>query len=248
MITDEPAIWTQSLRKSSPGRGAALDGIDLAVPAGTVHGLLGPNGAGKTTTVRILATLARFDSGQAWVAGRNVARDQAGVRARIGIAGQYAAVDGVLRGRQNLEMFARLYRMRAREARARADELLERFDLIEAADRPVRGYSGGMRRRLDLAVSLIRSPQVLFLDEPTTGLDPRSRLEVWDAVRELADSGTTVLLTTQYLEEADRLCSRITMVDRGKVVAEGSPAELKSSVGGRDLDEAFLLITEGASA
>ena len=246
MITDEPAIWTQALRKSYPGRGAALDGIDLAVPAGTVHGLLGPNGAGKTTTVRILATLASFDSGQAWVAGRNVARDRAGVRARIGIAGQYAAVDGILSGRQNLEMFARLHRMRAREARARTNELLERFDLVEAAGRPVKGYSGGMRRRLDLAVSLIRSPRVLFLDEPTTGLDPRSRLEVWDAVRELADSGTTVLLTTQYLEEADRLCSRITMVDRGRVVAEGSPAELKSSVGGRDLDEAFLLITEGA--
>ncbi|MGH3352067.1 MAG: ABC transporter ATP-binding protein [Nocardioides sp.] len=246
MITDEPAIWTQGLRKSYPGRGAALDGIDLAIAAGTVHGLLGPNGAGKTTTVRILATLARLDSGQAWVAGRNVARDRAGVRARIGIAGQYAAVDEVLSGRQNLEMFARLYRMRAKEARQRSGELLERFDLVAAADRPVRGYSGGMRRRLDLAVSLIRSPQVLFLDEPTTGLDPRSRLEVWDAVRELADSGTTVLLTTQYLEEADRLCSRITMVDQGKVVAEGSPAELKSSVGGRDLDEAFLLLTEGA--
>ncbi|MEU0312790.1 ATP-binding cassette domain-containing protein [Nocardioides sp. NPDC006273] len=246
MITDQPAIWTQGLRKSYPGRGAALDGIDLAVAPGTIHGLLGPNGAGKTTTVRILATLARLDSGQAWVAGRNVVHDRAGVRARIGVAGQYAAVDEVLSGRQNLEMFARLYRMRAKEARQRSGELLERFALVEAADRPVRGYSGGMRRRLDLAVSLIRSPHVLFLDEPTTGLDPRSRIEVWDAVRELAESGTTVLLTTQYLEEADRLCSRITMVDRGRVVAEGSPAELKSSVGGRDLDEAFLLLTEGA--
>jgi ABC-2 type transport system ATP-binding protein len=205
---------------------------DLTVAAGTVHGLLGPNGAGKTTTVRILATLLRFDAGRARVAGRDVSDDPSGVRARIGTAGQYAAVDEILGGRQNLEMFARLHRMRAPAARRRAADLLERFDLGAAADRPVRQYSGGMRRRLDLAVSLIRSPLVLFLDEPTTGLDPRSRSEVWSAVRELASSGTTVVLTTQYLEEADRLCTRISVVDRGRVVAEGSPADLKSRFGG----------------
>lgn len=244
MSTDspEPAILSEGVRKHFPGRGAALDGLDLAVAPGTVHGLLGPNGAGKTTAVRILATLLRFDSGRARVAGRDVAGDPAGVRARIGVAGQYAAVDGVLSGRQNLEMFARLHHLRAREARRRAEALLERFDLEAAADRPVRHYSGGMRRRLDLAVSLIQSADVLFLDEPTTGLDPRSRSEVWDAVRELAASGTTVLLTTQYLEEADRLCSRISLMERGRVVVEGSPAELKSRVGG-SLDDAFLLLT-----
>lgn len=228
----EPAIVADALRKTYPGRGAALDGLDLEVAAGTVHGLLGANGAGKTTAVRILTTLLRLDSGRARVAGCDVARDPRGVRARIGVAGQEAAVDEVLSGRQNLEMFSRLHHLRAGPARRRAAELLERFDLGDAADRPLRHYSGGMRRRLDLAVSLIRSPQVLFLDEPTTGLDPRSRGEVWDAVRELAWGGTTVLLTTQYLEEADRLCARISLVGQGRVVAEGSPADLKSRVGG----------------
>ena len=228
----EPAVLAEGLRKTYPGRGTALDGLDLAVAPGTVHGLLGPNGAGKTTAVRILATLLRFDAGRARVAGRDVSADPAGVRARIGVAGQYAAVDEVLSGRQNLEMFARLHRMRARAARRRTTDLLERFDLDAAADRPVRQYSGGMRRRLDLAVSLIRSPLVLFLDEPTTGLDPRSRSEVWSAVRELAAAGTTVVLTTQYLEEADRLATRISLIDRGRVVAEGSPTDLKSRLGG----------------
>lgn len=233
MAVDErdAAILTEGLRKHFPGRGAAVDGLDLAVAPGTVHGLLGPNGAGKTTTVRILSTLQPFDSGRVRVAGRDVARDPAGVRARIGVAGQHAAVDDVLSGRQNLEMFARLQHLRARAARERADALLEHFDLQSAADRPVGHYSGGMRRRLDLAISLIRRAQVLFLDEPTTGLDPRSRSEVWGAIRDLASTGTTVLLTTQYLEEADRLCSRSSMIDRGRVVAEGSPAELKARVG-----------------
>lgn len=230
--TSTVAIRAEAVRKHYPGRGAALDGVDLTVASGTVHGLLGPNGAGKTTAVRILATLTSLGSGRAQVAGRDVATDPAGVRARIGLAGQHTAVDELLSGRQNLEMFARLHRMRARAARLRAAALLERFDLEAAADRPAGHYSGGMRRRLDLAVSLIRSPEVLFLDEPTTGLDPRSRSEVWGAVRELAATGTTVLLTTQYLEEADRLCSRISLMDRGRVVAEGSPAELKSRVGG----------------
>ena len=232
MSTDRgPAILAEALSKRYRGSAPALDGLDLEVAAGTVHGLLGPNGAGKTTAVRILATLLRPDSGQARVAGRDVVTYPRGVRARIGLAGQYAAVDEVLSGRQNLEMFARLHHLRATAARRRAAELLERFDLEGAADRPVRQYSGGMRRRLDLAVSLLRSPRVLFLDEPTTGLDPRSRNRVWDAVRELAATGTTVLLTTQYLEEADRLCARISLVDAGRVIAEGTPAALKSRVG-----------------
>jgi ABC-2 type transport system ATP-binding protein len=226
------AIRAEAVRKHYPGRGAALDGFDLTVASGTVHGLLGPNGAGKTTAVRILTTLTSLGSGRAQVAGRDVATDPAGVRARIGLAGQHTAVDEVLSGRQNLEMFARLHRLRAGAARRRSVALLERFDLEAAADRPAGHYSGGMRRRLDLAVSLIRSPEVLFLDEPTTGLDPRSRSEVWSAVRELAAAGTTVLLTTQYLEEADRLCRRISLMEGGRVVAEGSPAELKSRVGG----------------
>ncbi|WP_028658963.1 daunorubicin resistance protein DrrA family ABC transporter ATP-binding protein [Nocardioides insulae] len=240
MSTDrrDAAILAEGVRKHYPGRGAALDGLDLAVAPGTVHGLLGPNGAGKTTAVRILATLVRLDGGSARVAGCDVASDPARVRARIGLAGQHAALDEVLSGRQNLEMFARLHHLRARAARRRAGALLERFDLEAAADRPVRNYSGGMRRRLDLAVSLIRGADVLFLDEPSTGLDPRSRNEVWNAVRELAASGTTVLLTTQYLEEADRLCSRISLMDRGRVVAEGSPSELKARVGGSRLEVA----------
>ncbi|MBB2893074.1 ABC transporter ATP-binding protein [Flexivirga oryzae] len=245
--TTEPAILCERLRKSFPGRGPVLEGVDLAVAPGTVHGLLGPNGAGKTTLVRILATLQRFDSGRVRVAGRDVTRDPAAVRARIGIAGQYAAVDEVLTGRQNLELFARLHHLRRAAARRRAADLLDRFDLGAAADRPVRHYSGGMRRRLDLAVSLIRNARVLFLDEPSTGLDPRSRGEVWDAVGELAAAGTTVLLTTQYLEEADRLCDRISLLDRGRIVAEGSPAELKERAGG-SLDDAFLQLTAVRSA
>jgi ABC-2 type transport system ATP-binding protein len=237
------AILAEGVRKAYPGRGPVLDGLDLAVPAGTVHGLLGPNGAGKTTTVRILTTLLRLDGGRATVAGCDVATDRAGVRARIGVAGQYAAVDDVLTGRQNLEMYARLHHLGARAARHRAGELLEQFDLTAAAHRTVGHYSGGMRRRLDLAVSMIRSPQVLFLDEPTTGLDPRSRMAVWDAVRDLAAAGTTVLLTTQYLEEADRLCARISLVDGGRVIAEGTPDELKRRVGADHLDDVFLDLT-----
>ncbi|MET8368436.1 ATP-binding cassette domain-containing protein [Micromonospora profundi] len=210
----------------------ALDTFDLAVPAGTVHGLLGPNGAGKTTAVRILATLLRFDTGRATVAGFDVLRQPDEVRARIGLTGQYAAVDEILTGRQNLELFGRLFRLGPKAARRRATELLERFGLDEAAGRSAGEYSGGMRRRLDLAASLIRTPRVLFLDEPTTGLDPRSRNQVWDLVRALVAEGTTVLLTTQYLEEADQLANRISVIDAGRVVAEGSPDELKSMTGG----------------
>ncbi|MFG2048601.1 ATP-binding cassette domain-containing protein [Micromonospora sp. NPDC048935] len=210
----------------------ALDAFDLTVPAGTVYGLLGPNGAGKTTAVRILTTLLRFDAGRASVAGFDVRRQPDEVRARIGLTGQYAAVDETLSGRQNLELFGRLFRLGRRAARQRADELLERFGLAEAAGRSAVEYSGGMRRRLDLAASLIRTPRVLFLDEPTTGLDPRSRNQVWDLVRGLVAEGTTVLLTTQYLEEADQLAHRISVIDAGRVVAEGSPDELKSMTGG----------------
>ncbi|MET8461474.1 ATP-binding cassette domain-containing protein [Micromonospora zamorensis] len=210
----------------------ALDRFDLAVPTGTVYGLLGPNGAGKTTAVRILTTLLRFDVGRATVAGFDVLRQPDEVRARIGLTGQYAAVDETLSGRQNLELFGRLFRLGRREARQRATELLERFGLAEAESRSAGEYSGGMRRRLDLAASLIRTPRVLFLDEPTTGLDPRSRNQVWDLVRALVTEGTTVLLTTQYLEEADQLANRISVIDAGRVVAEGSPDELKSMTGG----------------
>jgi ABC-2 type transport system ATP-binding protein len=210
----------------------ALDSFDLAVPTGTVYGLLGPNGAGKTTAVRVLATLLRFDAGRASVAGYDVLRQPDEVRARIGLTGQYAAVDETLSGRQNLELFGRLFRLGRRAARQRADELLERFGLEDAAGRSAVEYSGGMRRRLDLAASLIRTPRVLFLDEPTTGLDPRSRNQVWDLVRDLVADGTTVLLTTQYLEEADQLAHRISVIDAGRVVAEGSPDELKAMTGG----------------
>ncbi|MDL4820821.1 ATP-binding cassette domain-containing protein [Actinomadura opuntiae] len=228
------AVDAAGLRKTY-GRTAALDGLDLRVPAGTVHGLLGPNGAGKTTCVRVLATLARPDGGRAVVAGHDAVRAPDRVRARIGLVGQHAAVDELLTGRQNLVMFGRLHHLGARRARRRADELLERFRLAGAADRPAGGYSGGMRRRLDLAAGMILAPAVLFLDEPTTGLDPRSRIEVWDAVRALAGGGTTVVLTTQYLEEADRLADAISVIDRGRVIAEGSPDRLKSRLGGDHL-------------
>ncbi|GGW01588.1 daunorubicin resistance protein DrrA family ABC transporter ATP-binding protein [Streptomyces globisporus] len=210
----------------------ALDGFDLAVRPGTVHGLLGPNGAGKTTAVRVLATLLRYDAGRAEVAGLDVARDPRRVRGRIGLTGQYAAVDEGLTGRQNLEMFGRLFHLGNRPARQRAGELLDRFGLTEAADKAATEYSGGMRRRLDLASSMILQPDVLFLDEPTTGLDPRSRGEVWEAVRALVAGGTTVLLTTQYLEEADRLASHITVIDRGRAIADDTPDALKNRVGG----------------
>ncbi|TLQ45254.1 ATP-binding cassette domain-containing protein [Streptomyces marianii] len=225
-----PAVCAEGLRKRYGGTNA-LDGFDLRVPRGTVHGLLGPNGAGKTTAVRVLATLLRFDGGRAAVAGLDVARDPQGVRRRIGLAGQYAALDEGLTGRQNLELFGRLFRLGGRRARLRAGELLERFGLSGAGDKGVAAYSGGMRRRLDLAASMVLAPDVLFLDEPTTGLDPRARGEVWDAVRALVAGGTTVLLTTQYLDEADRLASRVTVVDSGRAIADDTPEGLKNRVG-----------------
>ena len=228
---NEPAIVAEGLRKRY-GDTPALDGFDLTVRAGTVHGLLGPNGAGKTTAARILATLLRFDSGRATVAGYDVARDAAEVRGLIALTGQYAAVDEILSGRQNLLLFGQLLGLSKRQARQRANELLEQFELNDAATKSAGQYSGGMRRRLDLAASLIRTPDVLFLDEPTTGLDPRSRNRLWDAVRSFVGSGTTVLLTTQYLEEADQLANRISVMDRGRVVAEGTADELKAVIGG----------------
>ncbi|MBT2211575.1 MULTISPECIES: ATP-binding cassette domain-containing protein [Actinomadura] len=231
MTAPQFAVVAEGLRKRYGGT-EALAGLDLAVPAGTVHGLLGPNGAGKTTAVRVLTTLTRPDGGTATVAGHDVVRGAARVRTRVGLVGQHAAVDEVLSGRQNLVMFGRLYHLGSRTARRRADELLERFRLTEAAGRPAGQYSGGMRRRLDLAASMILAPPVLFLDEPTTGLDPRSRTEVWDEVRALVEGGTTVLLTTQYLEEADRLADGISVIDHGRVIAEGAPDRLKARLGG----------------
>ncbi|MDH6131196.1 ABC-2 type transport system ATP-binding protein [Kitasatospora sp. MAA4] len=215
------------------GRTVALDGLDLAVPAGTVYGLLGPNGAGKTTAVRLLATLTTPDAGSARVAGFDVAEQPEQVRRSIGFAGQHAAVDEGITGRENLVLVGRFHHLGAREARLRADALLERFGLAAAADRLVRGYSGGMRRRLDLIACLITQPPVLFLDEPTTGLDPRSRGEIWDAVRELTYGGSTVLLTTQYLDEADRLADTVMVLDHGRTIAEGPPGRLKAEIGTR---------------
>ncbi|GAA2630055.1 ATP-binding cassette domain-containing protein [Paractinoplanes durhamensis] len=211
------------------GTTTAVDQFDLTVPAGTVHGLLGPNGAGKTTAVRILTTLLRPDAGHARVAGHDVVREADRVRARIGLVGQQAALDEQLSGRQNLEMFGRLHHLGAARARHRAGELLERFGLADAADRPAAKYSGGMRRRLDLAAGLLIGPAVLFLDEPTTGLDPRGRNEVWREIRALVTEGTTVLLTTQYLEEADQLADAIAVIDHGRVIAAGPPDELKGA-------------------
>ncbi|MFF2747089.1 ATP-binding cassette domain-containing protein [Kitasatospora sp. NPDC058048] len=228
----DPIILAEGLHKHF-GEVHALRGLDLAVPAGTVCGVLGPNGAGKTTAVNILATLMDPDAGHARIAGLDVVREADRVRSVIGLAGQFAAVDEKLTGRGNLRMFGRLYHLPRRQVHQRADELLERFGLMEAADRQVRGYSGGMRRRLDLVASLILRPQVLFLDEPTTGLDPRSRGEIWDCVRELVAEGTTVLLTTQYLDEADQLADDIAVVDYGRVIADGTPDQLKSTIGNR---------------
>ncbi|WP_369184528.1 ATP-binding cassette domain-containing protein [Streptomyces sp. Y1] len=225
-----PAIEMAGVEKRF-GATEALCGLDLVVPAGTVCGLLGPNGAGKTTAVRVLATLVAPDRGVARVAGHDVVRAAEEVRRAIGLAGQYAALDEGITGRDNLRIFGRLHRLGARGARRRADELLERFGLADAGDRLVRTYSGGMRRRLDLIASLVTSPPVLFLDEPTTGLDPRSRQGIWDTVKELADGGTTVLLTTQYLEEADRLADEIVVVDHGAAIATGPPDRLKAAIG-----------------
>ncbi|MFG2120250.1 ATP-binding cassette domain-containing protein [Streptomyces sp. NPDC048710] len=237
---DAAAIEVRGLRKRF-GTTPALDGVDLTVEPGTVCGLLGPNGAGKTTMVRILATLSLPDGGTARVAGNDVVRHPARVRGSIALTGQYAAVDEVISGRDNLEMFARLYRMRGPAVRRRAEDLLERFGLTDAARRPVRTYSGGMRRRLDLAVSLVVPPAVIFLDEPTTGLDPHSRGGLWESVRELVRAGTTVLLTTQYLDEADHLADRIAVLadpdgTGSRVIAEGTPFELKSALGGECID------------
>ena len=231
----EPAISVAGLVKSF-GDVRALDGVDFEAAHGTVLGLLGPNGAGKTTAVRVLTTLLKPDAGTVRVAGLDVVRDAARLRQRIGLAGQYAAVDENLTGLENLTMVGRLYGMRRAEAKQRGSALLERFDLVDAAKRPAKTYSGGMRRRLDLGAALVASPPVLFLDEPTTGLDPRSRLEVWATIEGLVAEGTTVLLTTQYLDEADRLADAIAVIDRGRVIAEGTSDELKDRVGGERLE------------
>ncbi len=228
----EAIVVAEGLRKSF-GRTAALTGLDLRVAEGTICGMLGPNGAGKTTAVRIFATLIRPDAGYARVAGYDVVHDPAQVRSRIGLAGQHAAIDEKLSGRDNLRMFGRLYHLSERESRQRADELLERLGLAGAGSRLAETYSGGMRRRLDLLASLIIAPPVLFLDEPTGGLDPGSRSEIWASVRQLVRGGTTVLLTTQYLDEADHLADGIVVVDRGRVTASGTPEELKSATGSR---------------
>jgi len=238
-MTETPAIEAEGLVKRY-GKTTALSGFDLTVPPGVVYGLLG---AGKTTAVRVLATLLRPDGGQARVFGHDVQADAAAVRRTIGLTGQYAALDEYLTGRSNLIMIGQLSRLSPRGARRRADELLDRFGLIEAGGRAVKTYSGGMRRRLDLAASLIGHPAVLFLDEPSTGLDPSARALMWDIVRELVADGTTLLLTTQYLDEADQLASGIAVIDGGKVIAEGTPAELKASVGGQRI---LLTIADGA--
>ena len=219
----------------------ALDGVDLVVEPGIVYGLLGPNGAGKTTLIRVLATLLRPDAGTVRVAGVDVVADPDAARARIGLAGQFAAVDAFLTGRENVEMVGRLYGLSARESRRRADDVLERIGLTGDAGRQVGTYSGGMRRRLDLAASLVGRPEVMFLDEPTTGIDPRNRLELWDLIEDLVAAGTTVLLTTQYLDEADRLAHRIGVIDRGVVVQEGTADQLKDAVGGSVLE---LVVTD----
>jgi ABC-2 type transport system ATP-binding protein len=229
--TAPPAIAVQGLRKRF-GRQAVLDGLDLTVARGEVFALLGPNGAGKTTTINVLTTLTRPDAGSAEVSGVDVVRDPEGVKRRISLTGQAAAVDDVLTGSENLVMMARLSGLSGRVARAKAAELLARFDLTDAAAKRVGTYSGGMRRRLDLALSFVVTPEILFLDEPTTGLDTRSRRELWDVIRSLADAGTTVFLTTQYLEEADQLADRIAVLDGGRIVATGTAAQLKSRIGG----------------
>ncbi len=235
MASSRPAILAEGLVKSY-GQTQALRGIDFSAEEGTVLGVLGPNGAGKTTAVRILTTLLKPDAGHATVAGLDVVHDADALRAHIGLAGQYAAVDELLTGRENLEMFGRLYHISGRDAKRRATELLERFDLTDAANRTIKTYSGGMRRRLDLAASLIVAPPVLFLDEPTTGLDPRGRSGMWDVISGLVADGTTVLLTTQYLEEADLLADQIVVVDRGQIIARGTSDELKAQVGGERLE------------
>jgi ABC-2 type transport system ATP-binding protein len=238
MAKPDYVIEANNLVKSY-GSNKVLQGIDLQVERGTMLALLGPNGAGKTTTVRILSTLLTFDGGAVTVEGYDVIKDADKVRSVIGLTGQSAAVDELLTGRENLVMMGRLYRLTKASATARAQELLEEFDLVDASERPAKTYSGGMRRRLDLAVSLIATPPVIFLDEPTTGLDPRSRLAMWSIIKKLMDNGTTILLTTQYLEEADQLADRIVVIDGGKVIANGTPGELKSKVGRDRLELLF---------
>ena len=241
------AIKASGLAKAY-GDVVALNGIDIEVEQGTVLGLLGPNGSGKTTTVRILATLLQADSGSASVGGFDVATQPDEVRSVIGLTGQYAAVDEYLTGRENLELFGRLFHLSKFDAAKRAAELLDRFDLSDAADRGIKGYSGGMRRRLDLAASLIGRPNVLFLDEPTTGLDPRSRQGMWEVIEDLISEGTTVLLTTQYLEEADQLANRIVVLDHGNVIAKGTSNELKSQVGGDRIEIVVESVGDVANA
>ena len=250
-----PAITATGLRKAY-GEHVVLDGIDLRIPQGSVYALLGPNGAGKTTTVHILSTLIRADAGEAAVAGHDVARDPDGVRSAIGLTGQFAAVDALLTGEENLLLMADLRHLGRREGRRRTRELLERFDLVDAARKPASTFSGGMRRRLDLAMTLVGDPRVIFLDEPTTGLDPRSRRTMWQIIRDLVTGGVTILLTTQYLEEADQLADRVGVLDGGRLVAEGTPAELKRRVPGGHvrlrfadlpgLDSAVTVLSGGA--
>ena len=230
-MTSTLAIEATGLVKSF-GKTRAVDGVDLAVQRGAVYGVLGPNGAGKTTTIRMLATLLRPDAGSARVLGHDIVTEADAVRGLVSLTGQLASVDDDLTGRENLILLGRLLGYRTKQARARADELLAAFGLEEASGRLVKNYSGGMRRRLDLAASIVVTPELMFLDEPTTGLDPRSRNQVWDIIRALAGQGTTVLLCTQYLDEADQLADRIAVIDRGKVIAEGTPTSLKASVGG----------------
>lgn len=241
------AITAKNITKKY-GKLEVLKGIDLNVEQGTVLALLGPNGAGKTTTVRILTTLIKHDGGTATVAGYDVSEDPDEVRASIGLTGQYAAVDEYLTGRENLQMMGHLYHLSTRDSKRRAEELLEQFDLVDAADRPAKTYSGGMRRRLDLAASLIATPPIIFLDEPTTGLDPRSRQGMWKVIRHLVASGATILLTTQYLEEADQLANRIAVIDGGKVIAEGTANELKDLVGKERIEFVFKTKEQTAKA
>ncbi|MEV4437323.1 ATP-binding cassette domain-containing protein [Streptomyces sp. NPDC049555] len=251
-VRTDLAVETSGLVKSF-GKTRAVDGLDLSVPAGAVYGVLGPNGAGKTTTLRILATLLAPDAGSARVFGHDVVREADDVRRRVSLTGQFASVDNELTGEENLVLLARLLGHSAQAARARARDLLEAFDLAESADRPARTYSGGMRRRLDVAAGLVVRPELMFLDEPTTGLDPRSRNQVWEIIRAVVRRGTTVLLTTQYLEEADHLADRVAVIDHGKLVAEGAPEELKKSAGNgslrvelrdpQDLEDATRILT-----
>ena len=246
MSNHTTAIEVAGIAKSY-GDQAVLRGIDLTVPVGTVYALLGPNGAGKTTMVRILSTLSAADAGEARVAGFDVRRESDGVRRSIGVTGQFSAIDELLTGRENLRLMADLAHLPRADAAARATELLERFDLTDAADRRASTYSGGMKRRLDLAMTLVSRPRLIFLDEPTTGLDPRSRRTMWAIVRELLSDGVTVFLTTQYLEEADQLAHTVGLLDDGRLVAEGTPAELKAQAGGETLDDVFLALTDHAA-